>query len=70
MDIPAILVKIVGLGLLAWTVVSIIRHVRSKIKQKNAREVQSVTEQVLNNLLLYLWLAFMLAFSTGMIINN
>lgn len=30
----------------------------------------SISEQLLNNILLYLWLAFMLAFSTGMILNN
>ncbi len=30
----------------------------------------SFSEQLLNNLLLYLWLAFMLAFSAGMILNN
>jgi hypothetical protein len=29
-----------------------------------------VSEQILNNILLYLWLAFMLVFSTGMIVNN
>jgi hypothetical protein len=30
----------------------------------------SLIEQLLNNLLLYLWLAFMIIFSSGMIFNN
>jgi hypothetical protein len=30
----------------------------------------SVTEHLLNNLLLYLWFIFLLAFSIGLIINN
>jgi hypothetical protein len=31
---------------------------------------QSLTEHFLNNLLLYLWFAFLVTFSLGMIINN
>jgi hypothetical protein len=70
MDIPSILVKIAGLGLLAWTIYSIIKHIKAKRAARKEHESQSVTEQILNNILLYLWLAFMLAFSTGMIFNN
>jgi threonine/homoserine/homoserine lactone efflux protein len=71
MDIPAILVKITGFLFLAWTVWSIFRHFKSRKTASAGRQpAQSVTEQILNNALLYLWLAFMLAFSAGMIINN
>jgi len=39
--------------------------------KNDAREARpSISEQLLNNILLYLWLAFMLAFSTGMLLNN
>ncbi len=72
MDMPAILIKITGLVLLIWTIRSIFLHVKEKRKaaQENKNEDQSITEQVLNNILLYLWLVFMLAFSTGMMVNN
>jgi threonine/homoserine/homoserine lactone efflux protein len=70
MDIPAILVKITGAVLLLWTLWSIVKHIKSRKKGEKQQPAQSVTEQILNNLLLYLWLAFMLAFSTGMILNN
>ncbi len=72
MDTAAILAKIVGLALLGWTVRSIVKHVKEKQAQRQAAkdEVQSITEQILNNALLYLWLAFMLVFSLGMIFNN
>lgn len=72
MDIPTILIKITGLVLLIWTIRSIVIHIKEKKKavQDGKKEEQSVTEQVLNNVLLYLWLVFMLAFSTGMIANN
>jgi hypothetical protein len=72
MDIAAILVKLVGLVLLAWTVFSIVKHFKErKAARMSAKDVQqSFGEQLLNNILLYLWLAFMLAFSSGMILNN
>ncbi len=72
MDLPSILIKITGLVLLAWTIRSIVLHVKEKrkIAAEAKEEDQSVTEQVLNNVLLYLWLVFMLAFSTGMMVNN
>lgn len=70
MHISTILVRVVGAVLLAWTLRSIYKHVREKRAQIHTAEEQSVVEGLLNNLLLYLWLAFMLVFSTGMIINN
>ena len=70
MDIPTILAKLVGLGLLVWTIISIVKHVKRKRAQRGEHENQSVIEQILNGVLLYLWLAFMLVFSTGMILNN
>lgn len=73
MDLSTILIKITGFVFLIWTSFSIYKHVKEKrliAKKSNKEEVQSVTEQFLNNILLYLWLAFMLVFSTGMIVNN
>jgi threonine/homoserine/homoserine lactone efflux protein len=72
MDLPTILVKIVGAVFLLWTGRSIWRHVKDKrLQQVNAAVAsQSITELILNNILLYLWYAFMLVFSTGMIVNN
>ena len=73
MEISTVLIKITGAVLLLWTLYSIYRHVREKqTAMKNAKpgEVQSISEQILNNILLYLWLAFMVAFSIGMIVNN
>jgi hypothetical protein len=68
MDIPALLAKIVGVVLLGWTIRSIFRHVKERKAQPQLE--QSFTEQILNNILLYLWLLFMTAFSIGMIVNN
>lgn len=72
MDTAAILAKIVGVLLLAWTLFSIYKHVRDRrvAVQEKKEEEQSLVESLLNNALLYLWLAFMLTFSTGLIVNN
>lgn len=72
MDISTILIKLTGAILLAWTLRSIYKHIQEKRKaaKEGKKEEQSVSEQILNNILLYLWLAFMLVFSTGMIVNN
>lgn len=73
MDLPAILIKITGLILLVWTLISIYRHVQTKrkaMKENNKEQAQSVSEQILNNILLYLWLAFCIVFSIGMMVNN
>lgn len=72
MDLSTILVKLTGAVFLVWTLFSIYKHFRGKKAQneKNKDAKQSVSEQILNSLLLYLWLAFMIAFSLGMIINN
>ena len=75
MDLPAILVKAVGAVLLLWTAYSIVKHFAGRKPAagegaaKNDKN-PSVSEQILNNLLLYLWLAFMVIFSTGMILNK
>jgi uncharacterized membrane protein len=68
MNLTIILVKIVGAVLLGWTIYSIYKHIKEK--KVNKTKDQSVIESFLNNLLLYLWLIFLLVFSTGMIINN
>jgi hypothetical protein len=68
MDISALLAKIVGLVLLGWTIRSIFKHLKER--KASPQLEQSFTEQILNNLLLYLWLLFMIAFSIGMIVNN
>jgi len=73
MDIPSLLAKVAGVLLLIWTGFSVQKHVRLKYFEKSAvvtAATQSVSETFLNNLLLYLWHAFMLAFSIGMIVNN
>ena len=84
MDLAAILAKLTGAALLIWTLRSIYRHFFVQAKNRMAVSTtggqnasvavadkkQSLTEAFLNNLLLYLWLAFMLAFSIGMIFNN
>ena len=76
MDLAAIIAKITGAVLLILTLRSIYRHFarrKSTAKAKGASPAEaksSVSEMILNNLLLYLWLIFMVAFSTGMILNN
>lgn len=86
MDALAIIAKITGAALLIWTGRSIYKHVaniRTKgpagkknddASQNNAsikdEKQHSITEHALNNLLLYLWFAFLIAFSLGLILNN
>ncbi len=71
MDYPSILIKITGVVLFAWTARNFYKHLKHKHADRaNNANAQSVSEQVFNNLLLYLWLAFMTAFSLGMIFNN
>jgi len=68
MPLSIILAKSVGLVLLAWTIRSIFKHLKER--KTAGQSEQSITEQILNNLLLYLWLLFMTVFSIGMIANN
>lgn len=68
MDIASISAKIVGAALFVWTLYSIYKHIKTKGFKKLGD--QAVSEMVLNNTLLYLWLAFMTAFSLGMFFNN
>jgi hypothetical protein len=72
MDTPTILIKIAGAIFLVFTIRSIYMHVKDKRKAKleQKKEVQSRSEQVLNSVLLYVWLTFSLAFSIGMMVNN
>jgi len=72
MDLSTILVKLTGVVFLIWTIFSIYKHFKGKKAEqdKNKDAKQSLSEQILNNILLYLWLAFMIAFSLGMIFNN
>lgn len=73
MDIPSLLAKIAGFVLFGWTAFSAYKHVRSKyfvVTADSATTHQSISETFLNNLLLYVWHAFMVAFSIGLIINN
>jgi len=72
MDLPSILAKTAGVILFAWTGRSIYKHVKEKQAARKIQkaDTQSLSESFLNNLLLYLWLAFMVAFSVGMFVNN
>lgn len=72
MDLATVLVKIAGVVFLGWTIFSIVKHVKT-VKAQRAEAgapKQSVSETILNNIILYLWLAFMTVFSIGMIVNN
>ena len=84
MDYPSIIAKGTGIVLLLMTFRSIYRHFFASKKAAAAtapgtsmasatavaEKKPSFFEAFSNNLLLYLWLAFMLIFSTGMIVNN
>lgn len=72
MALSTILVKVVGLILLGWTLRSIYKHVKERRAEarRNEGTAQSLSEQLLNNLLLYVWLLFMVVFSVGMVVNN
>jgi threonine/homoserine/homoserine lactone efflux protein len=85
MDLPAVIAKIIGAALLIWTAFSIFKHFSQRRQsRKNADngtvlrgnaaikidKKYSLTEHLLNNLLLYLWFAFLVTFSLGMILNN
>ena len=72
MELSTILVKITGVVLLLLTFRSIYKHVKEKMVARTVKkeDTQSISEQILNNILLYLWLAFMIVFSVGMFLNN
>jgi len=73
MDLSAILIKIAGCLLFAFTMRSIYKHVkekRDKAKSKAPKPQYSKTEYVLHTFLLYAWFAFMTVFSAGMVLNN
>jgi hypothetical protein len=68
MEASTILVKITGLVFLGWTIRSMFKHFKER--KLSGQLEQSFIEQILNNILLYLWLLFMTVFSIGMIVNN
>jgi hypothetical protein len=68
MQLSTVVVKIVGLLLLGWTIRSVFKHLKER--KSAVQSEQSITEQFLNNILLYLWLTFMTVFSIGMMVNN
>jgi hypothetical protein len=68
MDLASILAKIAGLVLLVITARSAYKHFKEKRVQKKDDQAQS--EKFLNNLIYYVWIFFMTAFSIGMIANN
>jgi hypothetical protein len=81
MDLAAILVKITGLVLFAFTARSVYKHFKAKIvkQQTQPAAVQAKTdskhehskiEHALNAFLLYAWFVFMTALSLGMVFNN
>ncbi|MDR0307293.1 MAG: hypothetical protein LBI42_10715 [Chitinispirillales bacterium] len=72
MDLPAVLIKITGIVLFAFTMRSIYKHIKDKRAKKSAgqRTEQSKTEYVLNTFLLYAWFTFMTVLSAGMFFNN
>ncbi|MFW5960147.1 MAG: hypothetical protein ACOCSE_03385 [Chitinivibrionales bacterium] len=69
MDWPVVLIRTTGIGLFIWTMHSLYLNVK-KIKRKKEDSQQAISEQLLNNILLFAWLLFMTSFSLGMIFNN
>ncbi|ERP31550.1 hypothetical protein [Chitinivibrio alkaliphilus] len=70
MDIPALLIRITGVVIFCSTVYFFTRHLRKESKEARNAEVQSTLEYILNSVILYVWYAFITAFSLGMIFNN
>lgn len=86
MDTMAVMAKVCGVALFLWTSHSIYRHLKHLRIREAAHasrassptvsmpaagdKKQSVTERFLNGLLLYLWFAFLVAFSLGLVLNN
>lgn len=68
MLVSTIIIKVAGLLLLVWTIRSIAKHLKER--KTGGQSEQSITERLLNNILLYLWLTFMTIFSVGMMVNN
>lgn len=69
MDIPTLLIRIAGVGLFGWTIRSTVLNFKNK-SADSKKDNQANSEKALNATLFYLWLAFMYAFSIGMVINN
>jgi len=70
MDIMTVAIKITGVIFLAFTIRSIIKHVKKESKEAKEAPNQSKGERLLNTIILYVWLFFITAFSIGMIVNN
>ncbi|MGM0443662.1 MAG: hypothetical protein ACQEQV_05690 [Fibrobacterota bacterium] len=70
MDVPAVLIRITGFVILCSTVVFFIKHLKKESKEAQEAANQSRLELILNNIILYVWYAFITAFSVGMMVNN
>jgi len=71
MDFSTIAVKLAGAALLIWTVRSIVITLKTgKPVNIPQADQQSGSEKLLNNILLWAWLAFCVAFGVGMMLNN
>jgi len=82
MDLAAVLIKITGFILFAFTARSVYKHFKAKFGKKPAaaegqgqnkaesKQEHSKVEHALNAFLLYAWFVFMSALSLGMIFNN
>lgn len=70
MDTLTILAKITGVIFFIFSVRAIIKHFKKESKEAKEAVNQSKVELFLNTAILYLWFAFTIAFSLGMIINN
>jgi len=83
MDTAAIIVKIIGLVLFLFTVRSVYKHFKGRMRKRpaaseqdangdkqNPEQQHSKAEHALNAFLLYAWFIFMTALSLGMIVNN
>ncbi|MGM0462340.1 MAG: hypothetical protein ACQEQ4_07985 [Fibrobacterota bacterium] len=70
MDIPVILIRITGIIILGATIYFFRRHLKKESREAREAEKQSRLEYILNSIILYVWYAFITAFSIGMIVNN
>jgi succinate dehydrogenase hydrophobic anchor subunit len=69
-DISVILIRITGVIILLFTIRNVVLHIKKESKEAKAALTQSSGERFLNGVLFYLFLAFITAFSLGMIFNN
>ena len=70
MALPPILFQILGVLLLGLSLRSIYKHYKKESKEAKEAPNQSKVERILNTTILYVWFAFTLMFTLGMIVNN